>query len=177
MAVWVAGMTLYATVCKRNFWKTFRTSFGIACLAFIPSCALIATILDTQRFGVFEYASFDATNDFRVHRYLPPSARDITVHKYASGHRAKYTIEEEALRAFLDDLWRSGGNRSAVFRDELRDGAPAAEDEVASIFEDLGWPDFGEAIRLTGPIADNGAGATYFYNQSTRTAYHDAGYW
>jgi hypothetical protein len=38
-------------------------------------------VTDEQRFGVFEYTSFDDVNDFRVERYLPTAATDITIDK------------------------------------------------------------------------------------------------
>lgn len=177
MTFFVLGISLFAYVRKRKFWKSFFISSAISCVVFIPSCALIATILDTQRFGIFEYASFDETNDFRIQRYLPPNAHDITVHKFASGHRARYTIEEEELRAFLDTLWAFRGERSPDSKEKIRDNAAVAEDEIRRLFADLGWTDPGDAIRLASPVAANGAGATYFYCRSSQTAYHYAGYW
>lgn len=177
MLAFVVGATLFAVVCKRKWLKTLGVSTAMACISFIPSCALIATMLDTQRFGLFEYRSFDDINDFRVQRFLPAAARNITAYKRPSGHQAKYIISEEELRAFVDGLWRNCGDRSAISRKELDHDPSSIPNEQAFLFGGLNWPVLDDAIRLRSPVAGNGAGARYFYSRSTQTTYHDAGYW
>lgn len=95
-------------------WRRVPTSIGMTLLsliAFVPSCTGIMRILDADRFGVIEYASFDNVDDFRVERYLPPPATNITVDKYAQGFRARFTISQSQLDAYLDDVWRKYGDR------------------------------------------------------------------
>lgn len=177
MTFFVLGISLFAYVRKRKFWKSFFISSAISCVVFIPSCALIATILDTQRFGIFEYASFDETNDFRIQRYLPPNARDITVHKFASGHRARYTIEEEELRAFLDTLWVFRGERSPDSKEKSATTLQSRRMRFGGFSQILAgqiqvmlfdWP---APLQPTEPVPP------IFYCRSSQTAYHYAGYW
>ena len=135
------------------------------------------SILDSQRFGTFEYASFSDVKDFRIERYLPTQATDITLNKYASGHRAKYSISQTELTDYLDELWNQYGEYSAVPRNQLNDGAEVSADLYASTFDDLGWSPLGNAIQFHSPVQADGGGATYYFDSSAGTTYHRAGYW
>ncbi len=52
----------------------------------IPSCVGIMAILDAQRFGTFQCNSGSEVNDFRVERYLPAKARNISLKKVSPSH-------------------------------------------------------------------------------------------
>ena len=112
------------------------------------------------------------------HRFvsLPTKARQITVDKYAQGHRARYSISESDLMGYLDGLWDKYGARSAISRDKLHGDSYVTADQLAE-FSDLGWPVLENAIELHSPVQGNGAGATYYFDRKTGTAYHRAGYW
>ncbi len=134
-------------------------------------------IVDAQRFGTYQYSTFADVDDFRVERYLPTNAHDITLNKYAMGHRARYSISESNLTAYLDDLWDKHGEYSASSREKLHDGVPVSGESFAHYFDELGWPSFDNAMELHSPIQGDGGGATYYFDPATDIAYHIAGYW
>ena len=74
----VLTLTAAAPSLKWNRGKTFRIAMLLAFAGFVPSCVGIMSILDSHRFGTFEYASFSDVKDFRIERYLPTQAKDIT---------------------------------------------------------------------------------------------------
>ena len=170
--------TVFAPALNWKRVKTFWFMSLLCCLAFIPSCAGIMAVIDSQRFGVFRYDTYvyGDVNDFRIERYLPTQAKDITLEKYAAGHRAKYSIAESELKAYLDGLWDRYGQYSAIPRDELDDGASVSVDAYDYVFADLGWPLF-DGIEFHSPVQSDGGGATYYFDPATGTAYHRAGYW
>jgi hypothetical protein len=124
----------------------FEISLAFGCLAFIPSCMGIMAIIDSQRFGTFPYTSAAEVNDFRVARYLPANAINITLMKYQNGYLAKYSISKADLLSYLDALWDNFGHQSATPRDQLQDGLPVSVDLVDHEFADLKWP------ALTNPL-------------------------
>ena len=80
--------TLAAPLAKLKRLPTFFAMMILGFVGFIPSCSEIMKIIDAKRFGVFSYASFKDVNDFRVERYLPSDAMQITLDKYPQGFRA-----------------------------------------------------------------------------------------
>ncbi len=169
--------TLAAPLVK---WKRLPTFIGVlvlSLLAFIPSCVGIMNIVDTQRFGVFNYQTFKEVNDFRVERYLPPVARDITVDKYAQGFRARFTIKQAELDAYLDEVWSLYGKRSVVKRGEMSAMRLVDKQSHELRFGDLGWAYLDDATEIYGPTAGNGAGFSVWYSPSTGIAYQRGGYW
>ena len=169
--------TLIAMVLNWKPGRVFFISTSFAFVAFIPSCAGIMSHLDARRFGIFQYASFGEVQDFRVERYLPDSARSITLEKTAMGHRAKYSITEDELREYMDRLWKECGDGSAIARIDLKEGEVVKPDEIEYQFRDLGWPPLTNAIRFHSPVQGDGGGAEYFLDEVSGTAYHRAGYW
>ena len=169
--------TLIALVAKWKPGRVFFISTSIALIAFIPSCSGIMSYLDARRFGVFQYATYGEVQDFRVERYLPDSARSITVEKTAMGHRAKYSITEGELREYMDRLWNECGERSAIARKNFNEGEVVKPDEMEYQFKDLGWRSFTKAIRFHSTVQGDGGGAEYFFDEVSSTAYHRAGYW
>lgn len=53
----------------------------LAMFLFVPSCASVKFLVDPFRFGIFHYSNFDSINDWRVERYFPEAATDITLEK------------------------------------------------------------------------------------------------
>ena len=169
--------TLAAPLAK---WKRLPTFFGVLLLslvAFIPSCAGIMNIVDAKRFGVFNYRTFQEVNDFRVERYLPPAARDLTVDKYAQGFRARFTIKQSELDAYLDEVWSLHGDRSVVKRGEMSAMKLVDKESHELRFGDLGWAYLDDATEIYGPTAGNGAGFSVWYSPSQGIAYQRGGYW
>jgi hypothetical protein len=177
MLAMIAIATLAAVALKWKPNRVFVGSVALACVAFIPSCTGIMSILDARRFGVFQYASYGDVQDFRIYRYLPDSARSITLEKTAMGHRAKYSITEAEMRDYIDRLWKECGENSATARSELEEGQVVKPEEIEYQFRKLGWPPLTNAIRFHSPVQRDGGGAEYFFDLSTGTAYHHAGYW
>ena len=157
--------------------KTFVIASLMAFVGFVPSCSIVMKIVDARRFGIFNYASYDEVQDFRIERFLPPAARKITLEKTFIGHRAKYTIHESDLKSYVEGLWDVYGKYSAVPRTSLNDGEPVQQEEVTQRFQDLSWPPMNNAIKYHSPVEGDGGGATYYFEPSTGMAYHRAGYW
>ena len=124
------------------------------------------SILDAQRFGTFSYDTYSEVQDFRIERYLPTSAREISLDKFAMEHRAKYTITKTELTTYLDALLLKAGKYSAVSREELDEGASVSFDRIAYDFEGLGWPRLSTVMRFHSPIQGDGGGATYYFDPS-----------
>jgi len=171
----VALLTLVvvaAWLAPRFNWKRGKTlglSAVIACVAFIPSCMGIMSIVDVYRFGEFHYDSFADVNDFRAERYLPVEARDITMVKRVGRYYARYSISESQLTAYLDGLWKP--SHPPISNDKY------AADDCNRIFEEVGWPTLTNPICLISPIEDDGGGAHYFFDREAEVVYQHTGYW
>lgn len=169
--------TLAAPLVK---WRRTQTLIGVTLLslvAFIPSCAGIMQILDSSRFGVFNCAAFNDVKDFRVERYLPPAATNITIDKYPQGFRARFTISQSQLDAYLDEVWRSYGDQSVVERGEMSAMAIVDAKSHDLYYGDLGWPHLNDATEVYGPTAGNGAGFSVWFSPSEGIAYQRGSYW
>jgi hypothetical protein len=177
----IAGLITLATIaaprikCKRLPAFLGATLLGV--LAFVPSCTAVMHVIDARRFGVFEYATFDDVDDFRVERYLPPTARAITLDKQAGGFRARFKITETELSSYLDELWENGGDRSVVKREEMSAMAVVDPKSHEHQFGDLGWPHLEDATEYHSPTAGNGAGCSIWFSPSEGIVYQRAGYW
>lgn len=161
-------------------WKRLPTFIGLSVLsllAFIPTCNGITSIVDARRFGVFDYQTFNEVDDFRVERYLPPAARDITVDKRAQGFRARFTISQTELDTYMNEVWSLYGSRSVVKRGEMSAMALVDKESHERNFGDLGWSYLDDATEFYGPTAENGAGFSIWYSPTRRIAYQRAGYW
>lgn len=153
----------------------FAISLGLAVILFIPSCSGIMTVIDEHRFGVFRYSAFASVGDFRVERYLPPAASDITLEKSPQGFLAKFRIDEDALEKWFESVWDRYGDQSVVTRAEAhRGGFEYVPEEV---LDRMNWRIPDDAQVCVGPVAGNGAGFTIWYDASRGTAYQRAAYW
>lgn len=177
----IAALIALATIaaprvkCKRL--PTFLAATVLGVLAFVPSCTGVMHVIDARRFGVFDYETFDQVDDFRVERYLPPTARAITLDKQAGGFRARFHITEAELSSFLDELWENNGDRSVVKRGEMSSMAVVDLKSHEHDFGDLGWPHLENATEYFSPTAGNGAGCSMWFSPSEGVAYQRAGYW
>ena len=120
---------------------------------------------------------YDQVQDFRIERFLPPAALNITLEKTFIGHRAKYKISESELKAYVDGLWDTYGKYSAVLRSNLNDGEPVKTEEIEPNFRGLNWPSMDNAVKYHSPVERDGGGATYYFEPTTGVTYHRAGYW
>ena len=178
--IMVFAIVTVTVIAAAKNWKpgvAFVLTSAVAIMAFVPSCNGIMSLLDARRFGVFQYASYDDVQDFRIERYLPPAAKAITLEKTAMGHRAKYSITETELREYIDQLWNKFGQLSAAPRGDSSEREMASADEFDLWFRGLGWPVPKNAICFSSPTEADGGGATYYFDPDSGTAYHRAGYW
>ena len=169
--------TWYAPSMKWKRPKTFFIAVALAGILFVPSCAGIQTIVDLQRFGVFEYDTFADVKDFRVERYPPPTASSITVDKNPAGFRAKFTITEPELLKYMDETWVQYGHVTVNKREEAVALDAFLLDSLDQRFENLGWPSLTDAVEYDGPRAPNGAGFTIWHSADKGIAYLSGGYW
>ncbi len=178
MAALVAAATFCAPRLKMRREAAFNLATLLALVAFIPACAGIGFAVDKFRFGTFAYAKFEDVNDYRVEQFLPPAARDITVHKYASGFVAKYRIAEPELRAFLDELWAKHGDQSDLKRSDFATDSTLDEQLHAVHFgREHGRPFVPGMKHHQSPVAPTGAGCTLWYSAAEGIAYSRATYW
>ena len=173
----VATVALVSPWFKWRRGKAILVSTLVAFIAFLPVCAGVGAIVDSKRFGVFQYETYAEIRDFRVERYLPPTARDITIDKYAMGYRAKYKTTLVELTAYLDALWAEANDRSAVARAELEDGKLTPRDHYDYSFDGLNWTMPETAIHFHSPVQSDGGGADYYFDSDTETVLQLAGYW
>ncbi len=189
LAIIVVLLTALAPRWKWKRGPTLAVSMLLSMPLFIPACIVVMAVVDSQRFGIFRYGNASEIDDFRILRYLPPAATNITLEKREGGHRARYSISEKDLQSFLDEVWRMYGKDSTIPREKADEDSPplsrqadrsrreAIQDEFTSRFEGLGWQVPEELKVIRAPVFNNGAGATYFYDASTGTAYHRGSYW
>ena len=177
----IAGLIAFATIAAPLVkWKRLQVFLGatlLGVLAFVPSCTAIMNAIDGRRFGIFEYATFDDVDDFRVERYLPPTAQAITLDKYAGGFRARFKITEAELSSHLNELWENYGERSMVQRGDMSAMALVDPKSHKLYFGDLGWPHLENATEYHSPTAGNGAGFSVWFSPSEGVVYQRAGYW
>ena len=177
LAACTVMVTVIAALLRRRPLRTFVICLLLSLVSFIPICSVIMSRIDGQRFGTFKYSSFDEVDDFRVERYLPRAATNITVDKQASGYRAKFHITNEELNDFLDGHWKRYGDWSAVPRGELSTSNPADPKTHHRQFGDLGWAIMNDATERFGPSAPNGAGFSVWYSPTSEIAYQRGYYW
>jgi hypothetical protein len=157
--------------------KTFFISSIINFIMIIPSCTGIMYVMDSYRFGLFEYKNYEEINDFRVERFLPKESKQISLLKNANGYSAKYHISEEELKAYINNLWKKYGSKSAVKRSEMNEGEILQKQMYEYIFKNLNWDLPEQVIIYNTPRASNGAGATYYYDRKQKISYQRSAYW
>lgn len=156
---------------------TFVMTTGLAMLCFIPSCAGIAFLVDTQRFGIGHYPTPDAIWNFHAPGLIPKSATEITIDKFASGHRAKFKISKSDLESWLDEIWKEYGGFSVIQR-ELRDNRTVVTaDDFPAEFRVYDWKPVAETTLYGGPISARGGSFEIWYSPSDGIAYQRCSYW
>jgi hypothetical protein len=170
-AILVAGIFAPKWGVKRL--KSVLLGFLIGILLFIPACVGVKYILDPFRFGMFQYPNFAAVHDWRVQRYLPDAASEITIEipVHGNGFRAKFYITKPALETWFEQSWEEGAKYSIISRKEAQDFNEPQE------FYDLGWQRMPGAVMYVGPMEDDGGGYYVWYSEEEGIAYEDAGYW
>ncbi|MDM4019463.1 hypothetical protein [Roseiconus lacunae] len=94
--LWCLGAITLRTP-KRIVWLSIA-----AVILFIPSCTGIMAVVDSQRYGRFDYAdASDIPNDGNIE--LPVKAADITLYRNGAGHYAKFTIDTQSLQSWIEE--------------------------------------------------------------------------
>ncbi|MBS0266703.1 MAG: hypothetical protein JSS02_32545 [Planctomycetes bacterium] len=156
-----------------NYGYPPRKALKLACILsavlFIPSCFGISLLVEFVRNGRFTYQTAIEITDPKVK--LPPSATDITLFKYASGHDARFKVSNADLSQWLE-------SNQANRKENRPDGSFGAR--VPAHFSKYGWPsndDENDLEEYSGPIAETGAGFDIWYSPKNGTAYLHCGYW
>ena len=121
--------------------------------------------MDLVRHGRFWYQTAREIADSRVR--LPPSATEITVFKYGSGHDARFTVSNDDLMEWL--------HNNQAERNHSKFGL-----FIPAHFSKYGWPSGDDKVGMeeyTGPHAPNGAGFSVWYSRKNGIAYLHAGFW
>ncbi len=152
--------------------------FSILALFCFPFLfTIVASVVDSYRYGVFQYSSVDAIKDRRVDLYLPPSARDLIIDKQGNGFRARYKITKEQVVQFLDAQWSEYGPYSVSKREESVDDSEGTRAMHDLWFGNLSWPYLKDATVYRGPTSARGTGFELWYSERNQIAYQRMGYW
>jgi hypothetical protein len=162
-----------------------RKVFGYGCLLsillFIPACVGVGTVVNFFRYGEFQYEKPDDIGDKHIH--LPPSARNIVVHKYYSGHVAKFSVNHDDMMAWLDII--EAKRQHQISPEDEKTFGPSWKQQhedlqrkwFAGTFGRYGWEYVEGTVMYDGPSARTGAGFDVWYSAETGTAFQIAGYW
>lgn len=154
--------------------RVFAWSILLGVLGFVPSCTAVQLVADQFRFGAFSYPDHESINDFRVQRFLPDAATDITVQKQSDRFRARFKIDESSLDEWFEKYWDYAEKHSIDGRHEKR---TVSAEAFARQFSGLDWVLPDEAVEYICPHAGNGAGGTIWYSRADGIAFEYAGYW
>lgn len=160
---------------RRSGWRQHLVSALVivaATLAIVPMAAVIMPVVDAYRFGRFHYGSSAEINDWRVERYFPTTATDITIDKDRGGFRANYHIAKKDLIAFVDAEWDQSKGTSVYTREQAGQISHSWDE-----LRNLGMTSSSNFIKFVGPIKSNHAGFVLWYDESHERAFHSAGYW
>ena len=156
--------------------STFVRAVLLGVILFVPSCAMIMTVADFYRFGVFNYAETASVSDSRVRRYLPEAATGITVAKSPSGYKAKFKINKADLEEWHRYQFKLAGE-AAILPEKPLESGQVFSGVFDARFGHLQWKMPSDAVEYTGPARPNGAGYSIWYSFVEQIAYQDVGYW
>ncbi|MBI1346100.1 hypothetical protein GC163_07405 [bacterium] len=176
LAVGLYGFLRYRTKYQKS---AAMLSVFFAIIAFIP--ALIATgfAVDAVRYGIFTYQTATQVQDPYV--LLPASAKDITLHKYASGHEVMFSVSQAELVAWMVKVTQKlrGYNQNATsfVRDDTLSDPQIAGQFWSLDFGKLNWEYPPDVICYKGWHSQRGTGFDIWYSPSTQRAFIRASYW
>lgn len=171
-------LTLFASPRTWGRDKTFFLFSALAFVAFVPACTGIMSLVDSVRFGDFQYSSYSDIPDWRSQRYLPELAIAIQMRKHANGYFARYKMPNAEFKAYLEDQWKKYGQHSAVERNGFMDeGKPVDAESFNMTFAELGWNCPPGAIVYYSPSEADGGGATYYVDAAAGLVYQRTGFW
>lgn len=178
--LWCVGALTLRTP-KRIAWLS-----AAAVLLFIPSCVGVMAVVDSQRYGRFDYATTsEIPNDGYIE--LPRNAAVITLYRNGAGHWARFTIDTLSLQSWIDERrsLRPDLNRlhdddewSQTETDTKRPDMLELNQQIFSNrFPDTDWTYDPAMLEVHVSRSDRGGGYTVWHVPSTGDTYISAGYW
>ena len=148
-----------------------------AVVSFIPILMIVGEIVDSRRYGQFQFERAAEVGDPYVR--LPDSATGITLHKYASGHEVRFTVDPPALANWMESVAQSRRDESG--KPTPFQESPTDWDRGATRFQNAfgrhGWTMPDDIVRYDGWRSPRGGGFDVWYSPSAQEGYIRAGYW
>ena len=175
--------------------NAFAWAMLASIVGFIPSCTGIMYVIDQFRYGQFDYAiSTEAPEDGYLE--FPPTARNLTVFRSAPGHQAKFEIETQDLKKWIDEMrakrpelnqidggetWESEDSKIAT-RDSinaslLSEIARGRGELFEKHFAHTGWIFNTKTKEFFVTRSGRGGGYRIWHEPGTNTAIMNAYYW
>jgi hypothetical protein len=148
----------------------------ICFVSFVPGFIVVSEIVGFVVYGEFTYAEASQIHDKYID--LPTDAREIVLHKYASGHAVKFQTSQESLEEWMNQVTES--------RRKYTDAIPFQRheeieelliDEFIMRFEQYEWSYPSDVVVYRGWHSQRGAGFDVWFSHSNKTCYISAGYW
>lgn len=182
VALMIALFIAVLLVGERRKWKggpKFTAAILLPPLLFIPSCVATSYLVDHFRFGMFHYDNFESIRDFRIERYMPPAAKNISVFKHygGNGYRARFTIAPADFDAWHTDYWQKYSQYSVMDRRDDDGQTQSSVKQFDRWFSELSWSMPNDSVQYQGPVGGNGAHYTIQYSPSNRLAFLNSCYW
>lgn len=148
----------------------------LACmLSFIPTFVGLGFIVDHFRYGEFHYAS---PADIRApYIELPPTARDIEVRKFASGHRVRFTVDPADMTKWLAEQQAESDAIELGARPIDPESQSLRREQFALHFGQYRWTPTDNLQLYDGPKSRRGGGFRVWYDASCGNAFLSAAYW
>ena len=164
------------SVLRRYTKHPVLASFGISAVLGIPMLLAMISIVDSIRYGEFQYNDTKRLNDGYVE--LPSDASEITLHKYASGHELKFKTKKSSLESWMTELTNRRLKYTKATPFKLDDSRPKFDAaEFASRFGRHGWSYPPDAVIYRGWRSGRGGGFDVWYSEIDRSAYISSSYW
>jgi len=177
LLVIVIVVTFLAPKFKKRRSSIFVLSTLLAGITFLPLNYVILRTLDQYRFGIFSYPDHDSVNDFRVQRYLPEPATDITIEKTQHGYRAQFTISKPALENWNDARWKKVHGEQAAGEREKLESPNHVWPDFERTYGDLGWQKPVDATWYIGAGLRSDTNFKVWFSETAGVAYQCVGYW
>lgn len=155
-------------------------------LLFIPSCVCVMAVVDSQRYGRFDYV---AASEIPVDGYieLPEPATDITLYRNGAGHWAKFTIDTPSLKSWVDERRSLRPDLNSHHDDDEwspKDTNTVQPDMLGlnervfdTRFPETGWAYNPAMLEMHVSRSDRGGGYTLWHVPSAGDTFISAGYW
>ena len=175
--VLLAIAVLLPFLIRRCTKRPFAVSLSTCLIGGLPLLFAIGAVVDSIRYGKFEYEDALKLNDEYVQ--LPSDSTDIVLHKYASGHELKFKTNHESLQEWMTDwvadVSQYAANVTPFEKDERLTNYK--ETEFRHRFGQHGWTFPQDAIVYRGWRSGEGSGIDVWFSEVEQTAYISAAYW